>query len=575
MFLSHKITELHGETIVTLYLDPQLNEYADEFSNKKEEQSFKYSVFQYVRTHLPSVKANAIRIMAGSILVTVIPFSSDKVSANEITATTANVNAETTYTVKSGDTLYLISKQYGVSVDDLKQANNLTADTIYVGQVLKIPTVGKTSTNTSTVIKGPKGEIGYVKIVKRINLWKRDANGKLEFVRVLNPGERYRVYGEDQMYGGQYDVGARHYITKMAGYLEYEGVTNTDINVPTQTQTQTSMPSPDTDVRGSHGEIGHIHIKKRINLWKRVNGKLEYVRVLNPGEVYRVYGMDDRFGGQFDVGSNHYITNMSGFVDFRSLKPVTQETAGSFYTVQTNDTLSGIALKFGTTVQKIKELNGLTTDVIYVGQRLKMEGDVPSLSSKSYITHTVGQGDTIWGLSVKYGIPQSELLKDNNLSTQSVLRIGQQLRIPQYQIAVKETPSPNHGEYVDWWTEAQYLFPIGSVATVTDYQTGITFKVKRTVGANHADCEPLTASDTEIAKGVWGGFSWKERAVVVDVNGRKLAASMSFMPHDVQYITDNNFNGHFDIHFNNSTRHIDGKIDVAHQDQIKVAAGTR
>ncbi|MBE4907097.1 LysM peptidoglycan-binding domain-containing protein [Bacillus luteolus] len=570
MFLSHKVTELEEETIVTLYLDPQLTEYADEFSAKKEEQSFKYSVFQYVQTHLPSVKATAIRVMAGSILVTVIPFSTDKVSANEPTATAVNVNAATTYIVKPGDSLYLISKQLGISVDSLKQANNLTSDIIHVGQVLKVPTVGQKSSDTSVVLKGPKGEIGYVKVVKRINLWKRDVNGKLEFVRVLNPGERYRVYGEDQKYGGQYDVGARHYITKMAGYIEFEGVSNTVVKEPTQT----SLPTPDTDVRGPRGEIGHIHIKKRINLWKRVNGKLEYVRVLNPGEVYRVYRMDDRFGGQFDVGSNHFITNMSGFVDFRPLQPVTQETVGSFYTVQTNDTLSGIALKFKTSVQKIKELNGLTTDTIFVGQRLKIEGDVPSLTSKTYISHTVSQGDTIWGLSVKYGIPQSELLKDNSLTTQSVLRIGQQLRIPQYQIAVKETPTLNHGEYVDWWTEAQYLFPIGAVATVTDFQTGVSFKVKRTIGANHADCEPLTATDTEIAKGLWGGFSWKERAVVVDVNGRKLAASMSFMPHDVQYITNNNFNGHFDIHFNNSTRHIDGKIDVAHQEQIRIAAGS-
>ncbi|QOR66304.1 LysM peptidoglycan-binding domain-containing protein [Cytobacillus suaedae] len=571
MFLSHKVVQEEGSKVVTLYLDPQLTEFASEFPNEQEEKGFRYSVYRYVQTNLPTVKANVIKVMAGSVLVAVLPFNSDKAAAAESSSPTVQAKAENTYTVQSGDSLYLIAKRIGVSVDQLKKTNNLTSDTIYVWQVLTVPTGETTSTTTDSVMKGPKGEIGYVKITKRINLWKRDSSGKLEFVRVLNPGESYRVYGEDQLHGGQYDVGARHYITKMTGYVEFEKVGESPTVV--NEQTTQSTPTQDSFVRGSRGEIGHIHIKKRINLWKRVNGKLEYVRVLNPGETYRVYGRDQQFGGQFDVGSNHYITNISGFVDFQLFNSTPSEVSGNYYTVRSGDTLSGIAAKFGTTVQKIKELNNLTTDFIYANQKLIIEGNTSALNSKTYITHTVSQGDTIWDISIKYGIPQAELLKDNNLTTQSVLKLGQVLRVPQYQIAVKDTVSPRHGEVLDWWTEAQYVFPIGAIATVTDFETGVSFKVKRTVGANHADSEPLTAADTEIAKSVWGGFSWKERAVIVEVNGRKIASSMSFMPHDVQYITDNNFNGHFDIHFSNSTRHMDGQIDVAHQNQIKIAGG--
>jgi hypothetical protein len=47
------------------------------------------------------------------------------------------------------------------------------------------------------------------------------------------------------------------------------------------------------------------------------------------------------------------------------------------------------------------------------------------------------------------------------------------------------------------------------------------------------------------------------------------------MPHGVVYITNNNFDGHFDIHFLNSTRHVDGKIDRYHQEKIKIAAGVK
>ena len=56
------------------------------------------------------------------------------------------------YTVKRGDTLYGISKQFDVPVETIKKVNNLTSNTITVGQVLSIPT--NTNTATYTVKAG-------------------------------------------------------------------------------------------------------------------------------------------------------------------------------------------------------------------------------------------------------------------------------------------------------------------------------------------------------------------------------------------------------------------------------------
>ncbi|MEF7565984.1 peptidoglycan recognition family protein [Bacillus infantis] len=67
-----------------------------------------------------------------------------------------------------------------------------------------------------------KGQKGRITILKAINLWQRDSKGKLKMARTLNPGECYKVYGYDSKYGGQYDVGANHWITKMDGYIKYE-----------------------------------------------------------------------------------------------------------------------------------------------------------------------------------------------------------------------------------------------------------------------------------------------------------------------------------------------------------------
>ena len=49
-------------------------------------------------------------------------------------------------------------------------------------------------------------------------------------------------------------------------------------------------------------------------------------------------------------------------------------SSAQYYTVQSGDTLSGIAAKYGTTYQKIAQLNGLSNpNMIYAGQRLRVK----------------------------------------------------------------------------------------------------------------------------------------------------------------------------------------------------------
>lgn len=69
-----------------------------------------------------------------------------------------------------------------------------------------------------------KGQIGKLTILKPINLWKDSphTSNELDEVRVLNPGEEYRVYGYRDDHEGQYNVGGGMWVTKMPNHIKYE-----------------------------------------------------------------------------------------------------------------------------------------------------------------------------------------------------------------------------------------------------------------------------------------------------------------------------------------------------------------
>ncbi|MGE6487469.1 SGNH/GDSL hydrolase family protein [Paenisporosarcina sp. NPDC076898] len=67
-----------------------------------------------------------------------------------------------------------------------------------------------------------KGQIGKVTIQTPINLWKRNSENQLEYVRTLKAGEQYRVYRYDHLHGGQYGLGEGYYVTNISGYVKYQ-----------------------------------------------------------------------------------------------------------------------------------------------------------------------------------------------------------------------------------------------------------------------------------------------------------------------------------------------------------------
>jgi peptidoglycan hydrolase-like protein with peptidoglycan-binding domain len=149
-------------------------------------------------------------------------------------------------------------------------------------------------------------------------------------------------------------------------------------------------------------------------------------------------------------------------------------------------------------------------------------------------------------------------------------------------------------ELLDWWTGASKVFKIGMTAKVTDVKTGKTFNIVRTYGGNHADCEAKTLADAQKIKQIWGGWSWARRSVIIEVSGRKIAASIAAMPHagvdkspankyissrsggygrgaNLDKVKNNGMSGVIDVHFLNSRTHGTNKVDRKHQAAVRAA----
>lgn len=101
------------------------------------------------------------------------------------------------------------------------------------------------------------------------------------------------------------------------------------------------------------------------------------------------------------------------------------ETDTFQYTVQPGDTLWLLSRRYGTTVEALRRLNGLTSDILYIGQVIR----VPVSSTGGYREYIVQAGDSLWLLSRRFGTTVEAIMQLNGL-TSDLIDVGQVLKIP-------------------------------------------------------------------------------------------------------------------------------------------------
>ena len=113
----------------------------------------------------------------------------------------------------------------------------------------------------------------------------------------------------------------------------------------------------------------------------------------------------------------------------------TSSTPTGTYTVKSGDTLSGIAARHGVTVNQLKQWNGLTSNNIKVGQKLKLNSSSSSSSASTagsgdYTTYTVKSGDSLYSIAKNYsGVSAQDIMNFNGMSNSNI-KPGMKIKIP-------------------------------------------------------------------------------------------------------------------------------------------------
>lgn len=257
------------------------------------------------------------------------------------------------YTVKSGDSLWKIANQFGTTPAAIRAANNLTSDVLRIGQVLTIP-------NTTSILESP------------------------------STGNTYTVQNGDSLWKIANKFGTTINALKSANNL-----TNDNLQVG---QVLT--------IPGSDNEATYT-VKNGDSLWKIAN---QYGITVN--ELKSANGLT---GDNLQVGQTLKIPSENGGI----------VTSDNTYTVKNGDSLWSIARTYNTTVDTLRKLNNLTSDILRIGQVLK----VPSSEIGASRTYTVKNGDSLWKIANEFDTTVSQLRELNGL-TSNDLRVGQILRIP-------------------------------------------------------------------------------------------------------------------------------------------------
>ena len=343
----------------------------------------------------------------------VVTKTNNSVVASNVSTQSGATAANGYYTVKAGDTLYGISRKFGMSLSQLVSVNGISASSLIVpGQILRVAggettsTVVKTTATTSRTSGGnylvQPGDTLY-SIARRSGMSLNSLltlNG-LSQSSVIYPGQSLTISQSDSRVATKSSYTAKPLASGVSTSGTY------------------TVQAGDT-LYGIARRSG-----MSLNTLLSLNG-LSQSSVIRPGQTLKLSG-----------ASNATVASPVSYKSTAS----SASTSGT-YTVKAGDTLYRIAYNHGISLTTLLSINGLSeTSTILPGQQLVVSGSAKttattttttSAKTVSYSTgastHTVKAGDTLFRIAKNNGLTLSELKALNGLTSNNI-RVGQVLKV--------------------------------------------------------------------------------------------------------------------------------------------------
>ena len=291
----------------------------------------------------------------------------DKISSAIANSINDYFTKQNIYIVGRGDTLFSIASKFNITVDALKEANNLTSNALIVGKELFIP--------KPTSIEGEDEEEDMY----------------------LN----YTVTSGDSLYSI-----ARKYETSVDILKDINNLTSNTLSIGQIIKIPTSTTSDETN-------YNNYVVVKGDSLYSIAN---KFNTTVND-----IKNLNNLTSNTLSIGQTLKIPSLTG-------SNIEKENY-STYTIKAGDSLYSIATLYQTSVNEIKNLNNLTSNTLSIGQTLKIPSNNNPTIPPTYKTYTVVSGDSLYRIANKFNTSVQDLKDLNNLTSNN-LSIGQILKIP-------------------------------------------------------------------------------------------------------------------------------------------------
>lgn len=313
--------------------------------------------------------------------------------------------------VRKGETLGAIARQYGISITELKQANDMKNDRIRAGKSLLIPI--KVKPKKSTGQKPVKVKTYVVKLGDNLASIARLFGVSQESLRTWNSMDAAAIVkqgdtlfvSKPELKPSEEEAIVRPALKKGERYVVQSNDTYASIaksyNVPVVML-----------LEANNGFSKRLSVGDSIVIPEIVAPKKPKAKPAEP-----------KLPAKADKKP-----------EAKKLDAKNTET----YVVQSGDNLFNIAKKFGITVADIQALNGMgESSSIYAGQKLKVKGSAAAAQSSAKsiekasdgeIIHEVQKGEGLWDIARQYKVTIEEIVKWNGLNDTKI-RVGDKLKI--------------------------------------------------------------------------------------------------------------------------------------------------